>query len=250
MSSYTFKNLLIVDRASADITTTRLLRNRHGQWFPDRQPFDYQSDQDKIIAFYSSAFGTGDSLCRITTEVFMPNGEIQGIVKMLCDCHDVCIISAQFRNAQECTTFLNILRDYLVKTITKAITTDRFVLHWDPALFVTTPYLENCAKEAHLLSDPVKKTHTFDGTGVDAQTSFSFSGFTPTTTVAPEQKQDICFTPKPNTFGTGFGTTSTPSNTFGTGFGTTSRPGQLGATLSGVGTRPMPFFGTNTFSGF
>ena len=70
MASYTFKNLLVVERASSNITTTQLLRNRHGQWFPDRQPFEYQSDEDKILVFYPSALGIGDSLHRIDTEVF------------------------------------------------------------------------------------------------------------------------------------------------------------------------------------
>ena len=275
MASYTFKNLLVVERASSNITTTQLLRNRHGQWFPDRQPFEYQSDEDKILVFYPSALGIGDSLHRIDTEVFLPNGEIQGIVKMLCDCNNVRIISVQFHNAQECKTFLGMLHDYLVKTIinARATVTDRFVLYWDPALFLDIPYLEKCAKDSRLLSDPVKKIHAFDGTGADVSTAvvepnpntFGESNTIKTNTFgvasATTSIPNSTFTPfgqqTPNTFGVQqtpntFGVQQTPNtfgvqqtpNTFGTGFKT----GQFDHNLFDVGTQPKPFSNTDTFS--
>ena len=189
MASYTFKNMLIVDRSSTNMKTVRLLKERYGLWFPEHQPFEYLNEKDKIIVFYYYNIGT-HRLSKLSTEVFIPGGEeIQGIVKILSDNLNLRIINAQFRNYEDCYAFLGNLREYLIKTISG--NTDRYVIHWDPVILHNSPCLEYCAKEARLLSDTVNKTYTFYGTGVPStkheqkKPSFSFGASFQKTTKQP-----------------------------------------------------------------
>lgn len=223
MTSYIFKNMLIVERSSTHMKTVEYLKNQHKQWFPERQPFEYYNRNDKIIAFYS--VNIENEFNQLLLSEFIPSGKIMGMIKMLCDNNNIRIIDAEFNNDIECKIFLSNLREYLITTISGTIT-DRYILHWAPTVLQSKKWLEKCANEARLLSDTINKTHTFDGTGADVIHCTPSSNFlniqnNSSSTITPDIRNSQIYQDHTKTIYGGIGQQSQQFNIFGTGQNTT-----------------------------
>ena len=82
MSSYTYKNLLIIERGSTN-TFTSNVKTVPELWFPTNiKPFTYQSIQDKIILVYDTPFDRTDNIKDVDRSTQL-NNKIFGVSAVL-----------------------------------------------------------------------------------------------------------------------------------------------------------------------
>jgi hypothetical protein len=133
MSTFVYKNLLIIERNTNNVSSKNFLRLYKQFDFPDRKPFDYKSNKDKIILFSSIPYNSTNCIYKLQNENINPTNNFKGIIKLLCDSHNIKVIYANFTNYDICIEFLNMFREYIIATI-KSINTNQktiYTLYWD-----------------------------------------------------------------------------------------------------------------------
>ena len=162
MSSYTFKNLLIVERGTTNDTTKSLVEKVYGAWFDFRQPFEYHDPQDKIVIFYEPSGLDGPNISQICTEVYSPRGTPVAMLKLLCDKNNIKITHLHFKSNKDLTKHMKVFREYLLNTIklnTNTQLSTKYTVYWKKEILDQTKI--NTLKTIGLVGGGADLSHTF-----------------------------------------------------------------------------------------
>ena len=195
MASYTYKNLLIIERGSNNNFTINVKKNQE-YWFPEKvKPFTYQSQQDKIILIYGIPFGQTDNIKEVDSSTQLNSGKILGVIKILCDGVNIRCISCVGTPNDDIVNILPLFREYIMKTITMCtniqdeINRLKFNISWDLPKEMENLYSD--IVRAGMMSDIYNKSHYFSGKEV-----LNPSGFESYKLVFSQPTQN-----QPNSFG-------------------------------------------------
>lgn len=169
MSSYVYKNLLIVERASKHATKS-FVKDVCKLWFPAREPFQYQGDNDRIILYYPKPMSTADQIHPLDVSHSLADSGYTGTVIIQVDGSHLKAIGANFNDAAGCADCLKLIRDYIHQCIkvsaadAAAVDAGGFRLLWQADLL-------NAASKplivaAGLLNTPMTGSHTFKGVDI------------------------------------------------------------------------------------
>ena len=279
MSSYTFKNMLIIERATTH-GVGDIIKNTPGVWFDSNTSgFQHESPNDKVIIFYGLA-DTDVPTISVVREGWVPSSPIIGYVHILSSITKLKVIKCKFSVQNAVSRELTTLWQYLVESIKlsgiKDVEMANFVLYWDQ-LDAT---IMSKAMESGLLTDRTTMSHTYTTsevkTGVptpalpiataggmfntvpQSSPASLFSSvttpvanvpcgiFSSSTTPVPTNMSGMfgaTTTPVPTTTGGMFGTTTTQVPT---GMATTTQVPTGMATTTPVPTTTGGIFGANT----
>lgn len=163
MSTFVYKNLLIIERNTDNVSSKNFLKLNKQFDFPDRKPFDYKSNKDKIILF-SPINSLRNSIDKVYTQSFNITNNFKGVIKLLCDSHYIKVIDAQFVDYDSCVLFLNIFREYLITTIKNANANEdfKFYLYWDENILKNNTLLKSAVMSAKLIENLDKTFQVFN----------------------------------------------------------------------------------------
>ena len=190
MSSYTYKNFLIIERGSTNNFTINVKKSQE-YWFPEKvKPFTYQSLQDKVILIYDLPFSQTDAVKEVDNSTQFNSGKILGAIKILCDGVNIRCISCIGTPNDDIVKVLPLFREYILKTISMCTNISdeidrlKFSISWDLPNEMEILYSD--IVRAGMMSDVCNKSHCFSGkevlnpTSVPTQTQQN--GFVPTQT--------------------------------------------------------------------
>lgn len=133
MTSYQFKNMLIVERGSNHSSVSQA-RDRYMAWFDQTKPFQYRSDLDKVIVFYpETGLNSGIQLAALSG-VYSPPSYPNAYMVMLCDGVYIKVVKCVFTDETQFRTHMTTFRNYLYETIRRSgadIDQVRFTLYWE-----------------------------------------------------------------------------------------------------------------------
>lgn len=242
MTTTIYKNFVIVPRNTQSVLKSKL--EELGRWFPTRKPFEYKSDEDKIIFGFADEMSKSEDIVQVS-ELTDFSANLQFIVTLLCDNTDLQVIDIQYVDPGRLGFFLEKLWKYLITTIKhiqkqRDISNFKFRVHWRPQILNAN--LEQIISASGLMSNLTEKYHEFTMLEIESGKSSP----TQTNTTSPFGS---------STFG-GFNNTSTlttPTSIQTTPIATTSPFGSStfgGFNTSPTSSTPSTSFGSSTFGGF
>jgi hypothetical protein len=117
MSSYIFKNLLIIDRASSHSDSIKAAQH-HNYWFKPLQPFDYHTGNDKVILCYPQEISQESSQIHIqTNSPFNVTDTPDGAFHILIDKTDIKVLNATFKSYDKLQKHILSLKQYIIQCI-------------------------------------------------------------------------------------------------------------------------------------
>ena len=163
MSSSIFKNALIVERSTKNISTQNILRN-YNIWFND----NCGNNLDKIMVFYDTSVNLLDNTIKsLGMETFTQSKAPFGYIKMMINSKigiTVEIVDFKFTTMEKFESILPIFWDYLISTIISIgindIDNSKFILYWSPHILQDSNYIA-LTKKYGLLSNSLEKSHQF-----------------------------------------------------------------------------------------
>lgn len=158
MTSYTFKNMLIMERASTH-GVCGLMRNKYNIWFDDNSAgFQHENPQDKIIVFYNVNVPGISTITKIPPGWMPPQCPILGSMKILSNNNGTKfkVINCTFPYVKVLKWELLTFKKYLVENMRLTKNT-QFVLYWERF----GPLILNNATNLGLLTDYTTMSHTF-----------------------------------------------------------------------------------------
>ena len=268
MSSYTYKNILIVERGTTNEVVIALVKTTYNIWF-DVSTADCL--YDKIILFYDPSAPTtssNDTFTEIDSQWKPPNLTPVGFMHVMsCDKFSIKVTKCRFPKhedfAQEMRTFWQYIAESLrARGMANIDAYGVFTIYWDKD--TVAPYA-NMVREVGLMTNFVDYSHTFRDIEIriasasalpknvlasicptPTPTAPTTSMFGPPATTAPNMFGQR--TTAPNMFGQGttapnmFGQGTTAPTTTGFGFGTSP------ATTTGFGCTSSMFPACNGFA--
>lgn len=158
MASYTFGNLLIVDRGSKHQQTIQLLQQSN-VWFPPLSPFEYSSPNDKVILCYPISVGSKDAITAITTP--FQNGNADGVFRLQLDGTNIKVVHSYFQSAEHFRKHTVELKAYItqcIKQVKGNPNITKYVLYWSHDL---PSDVKTAAIQCGAVSDTTTMTYVF-----------------------------------------------------------------------------------------
>lgn len=182
MSTYIYKNLLLVERNSKHTNSVEMAKTTLNIWFDETSFFQHKGDADKVILYYPNTHTQDAKVYDLSGNNYNPDAVIEGVIHLYIDRTHLRVVRGDFKNSEVCKVFLLQLKEYihyLIETVSqsdeKKIDDFSFTLEWSCDILNETVKL--LVESAGLLNTPEQHKHIFKGSVVLGKSSL-FGGST------------------------------------------------------------------------
>ena len=160
---YLYKNFLVINRIETKPQAIQIMNSINTGFVDGNNIWHVKNEQDKIIIVYGVEIIHGDT---IQTDVNMKsNVSPIGYIKLYCQGSKVKISEINFRNSNDAKVYLNMLKNYLKKSIkdtglsAQQIDAEEFVVYWSKVMYNTE--VEKILTNIKFISDTTRRTYNF-----------------------------------------------------------------------------------------